>query len=1313
MHAVRNISFVAAMVVAAACQAAERSADLRGFGSCVFSQETVGVADGEVSVSAIEATSPEKARIVGGKFIHDLRQSHGVELRGDDSRPWFATPGGQGFAVSVAGRMCRIVSGAAAAVEKAVSDAAVVPHGSLLASASFPEYMNRFGWGTYGIGGFDNMLGWMSLDGKDGEKDPEEDFAFHMLMDDGKSGPMHFDQWLDPAAFDNSDGLVANQGIPWKTRLAEKLGIPFSFRVYGAAGGFDWTLRRFPDFMNKPADFMVNGWLRYHDVAPHFSWYQPEIHKYVARTVMDGMRKVKTPGSRGWMHPHGELYHQYWYDMHQDYSVAAHENWCGYLASKGETPKSAEGLFGVPEGSYASWGDVPVPEFAHFSGLQGLVLDLAGTWRWRKEFDFQDGKDGWWDKTPEERYPGIRGKWYLPGADLAGWGSIDMPGSPEFIRRVFPKQVAWGADGSTASCWFRRDFDWKGSLAGGRRVWFYFFPMSDSSVHTPRTGSRRHRVFFNGREAGEIGQWGAVDVTDSLNEGVNTVAVQLHGCWWRGRVFLSVEEPRTYPGLMAGRDRLWTLWESWRRDAKYEAWKIILDGMRQVDPDAPVKFMAPEGFGTETTHRLCMDWGGYPHFTGEGIWFYPWYKRYAKLYGIPATSELAGPSNSEREMRMSTLRVFLEGLDGHEPVFQTQVYSRKKELRDFWLSHKNVLRRMGTYDISGPQVVIYRRSTGTGDFPAPYPLPGGASAHAKASVWDWDLGRGSLQSIGQSPLYIDDSGIADGKLKGQTLLVDCGNETMSRETVLRIAEWVSGGGTFIAFPFTGRSSPGSRDDWPISALTGCRVAATRKLGGQVAFVPDADIPDVFRGKTFADGGKVFDWQGNNHNGYSVEFEPGADVRTVASFENGAAAVTVRKLGRGRVVLFGSMFWRDVADEMGIWQPKGDERVALKSILEFVGFQKPVCETDDALVWAQPYRANNGVDGVAVLCNFNESGRQKVRVTLRPGARPRSIVVYTPGAEKATPFEWDELSGTAHFSVEMDSQDVAVVEAETFGGADAVSHWWMRQQELWHPLVRPSIDFEPYRHGRWADPTMELGDDARFADEKPAAGWDSDAAFDDSGWTQAPISIPYFWGARPGMGVWYRKTFDLGAEWRDGSRVTIVSGQWQQGRQQYMTPTRMLLNGKELHGFTKGHYSAFDVTDHLRPSGNVLAFEMQPGEKYAGMTGKVYLYRRERPVSSIDITGEWRTRTVKVPAEWKGRRVRMWIKCDGDTPLGARVNGHVARRHHHNFGNETDVDITAHLRFGEDNVISLLPDADANFDEKPVRLGECRLDCFAE
>ena len=61
-------------------------------------------------------------------------------------------------------------------------------------------------------------------------------------------------------------------------------------------------------------------------------------------------------------------------------------------------------------------------------------------------------------------------------------------------------------------------------------------------------------------------------VTDFLKEGANTVAFHLHGCWWRGRVFLSTEEPRTYPGLLAGRDRLWGLFSGKNGQNIYEVY---------------------------------------------------------------------------------------------------------------------------------------------------------------------------------------------------------------------------------------------------------------------------------------------------------------------------------------------------------------------------------------------------------------------------------------------------------------------------------------------------------------------------------------------------------------------------------------------------------------------------------------------------------------------------------------------------------------------------------------------------------------------
>ena len=157
------MSFAAAAFVAASCVAAETSAELRGFGTCVVSREVRQAGGEDVSVAVFAAQSSERARMIGGKFLYELGQSHGVETRGTAGRPWFATPGGQGFAVSVVGATCRIASGSAAAIGRIAGDTEFAPDGSLVESAPFPEYMKRFGWGTYGMGGFDNITALMFM----------------------------------------------------------------------------------------------------------------------------------------------------------------------------------------------------------------------------------------------------------------------------------------------------------------------------------------------------------------------------------------------------------------------------------------------------------------------------------------------------------------------------------------------------------------------------------------------------------------------------------------------------------------------------------------------------------------------------------------------------------------------------------------------------------------------------------------------------------------------------------------------------------------------------------------------------------------------------------------------------------------------------------------------------------------------------------------------------------------------------------------------------------------------------------------------
>ena len=93
--------------------------------------------------------------------------------------------------------------------------------------------------------------------------------------------------------------------------------------------------------------------------------------------------------------------------------------------------------------------------------------------------------------------------------------------------------------------------------------------------------------------------------------------------------------------------------------------------------------------------------------------------------------------------------------------------------------------------------------------------------------------------------------------------------------------------------------------------------------------------------------------------------------------------------------------------------------------------------------------------------------------------------------------------------------------------------------------------------------------------------------------------------------------------------------------------------------------------------------------------------------SFELAREGKTRTVYIPKEWEGRyRVFLYMEnAAKQPPLGVRANHRFMRKHHHNFGNVTDVDITSILRFGEDNELELFPANAAG------KLDTVRLDLF--
>ena len=1278
MKTVLCIAASAAMAVVAIA-----APNLRGFGRV----EVENAAKDGVAVMLFRCETAENAETVAGKFLMDLYAEPGVSFRDGVHE----TKGGAAFAVARDGKTTAIY--AANSRVALASHSSLPSRSSLVETAAVPEYMKAFGWGVYGMGGLEDYHGWME---RSKEKagvnpkvdksllDPRDDFMFLREM-----GNVHFDNWLETGMTEFSDNIAASS-IHWRQKLAESFGIPYGCRLYMPIGdrhGHSWFERRFAAHHDQPPAWLPNSWDSYIAHKSHMSWFDKDIWGYTAARTKDMMERFGANGKmRNWMIPSGETSCGPWYDWHSDYSETAARDWWRFLEKKGVTLEDAADMYNQSGRPFRSWREVPIPEFATFAGLLGLVLDLYGEWQTAATNETE------WRTLPD--FPGNRDmiSLYVKKGERAQKQLADTrrPEQKERLRR------------------FRRAF----TLTGVKgKTYLYFFPMSGDSL--------RHEVSLNGGKVHTVGNWCAIDVTDDLKEGENTLDILLQGAVWQGRIFLSNEPPQLYPNMAEARCRLWALWHEWRRSAKAERFEELFDAMRQADPNAPIEVMAPTALGMRNINRLCHEWGAYSHFTGEGMWFFPWWKRYAKLYGYQGTSELAGPYDSVAKARTSSLRVFLAGIDMHKPVFMTQTYSRNPDVRKWWLEHKELFARMGTYDIdlAQPQVLIYRRFELIGDpFLEPFPMIG--KAHDKPRVpWNYDIGRGELQSIGQSFLYIDDDGLEDGKMNGFRVMFDCGNEIIPEDEVARIKAWVERGGVFVAYPFTGRNTPLKAEAWPMSKLTGAKIKADETI------VRPGKVPKV----TFPEGSEFFpSFAGQTIHGakrrvHQLDFAletVSDDAKPILFWDDGRIAATARHVGKGLVVHLGSMFWRGSEDVKGMWNPSDEvERTFLRDLLAAVGHPPALVETDDRLVLAQPYRSHDGLNLVAVLCNFNEEGevlatslcakasedkkntkdtKKETVVKLRTGTKPRRIVAFS--GEGVAEKEFEFADGVATVRVALPMQEVAILNAECYAPSDALAYWWKNSAEQWHEIKKPTRDFSKYTRGEWKDPTQDLKE-----------GWDVLAAKNakerkvsapSAPLREIPLDCLQVWGWPEGKGAVCRKTFDLDdKEWvSDGGKTLLVIRSNHPSFS--LVPTTVSLNGEKLVSDSKANCHELDVTAILRASGNVLEVEFADGEKFTGIDGAIYLYHRAKPVASVDVLKEeGKTKllrgsdgrdsfSVYVPEKWKGKyRVRVYMEGAKDVPWGVKVRDRALHKRTR-AGRITDLDITELLRFGEANIVEI-------------------------
>ena len=1311
---------------------------LRGFGH--VETEYAGWQAGTQTawVLTFRCQGPEKAAALAGKYLADLGLSPEVLPSpvkvGAETAPAWVAPGGAAYLACVEGAVARVVCAPSLAALGSLLQANPALAQGAVAAAAYPAFLDRFdryGWGLYGFSGFRDE-DWAKVLNAPPDattpKNPVEDLDW--LAQNG----FRFEAHLDPVAFlTNGDGLIANTGAEWQVKEAAARGLNVSFRVYGSmlTNSSDWMNRRFADLVDQPAEFLER---RQDSYSPwcQLSWFAPETHLYEGVKAMEQLRLfTDAPNVMGWMHPYGEFTAGSWEFLHSDYSVHAQNSWRRYLRDKGLDLATVSHIYERESQPYGDWDQVMEPEFATFAGLEHQVCDLHGEWWYRVEnpmdtpfLDPARPPAGVVWKPDNEMFKGLAEQWWKGPVDASVWKRILAPGGEEVTNLYWRSGLGY-------SVWFRRSFTLTADQLATTPIYLYFFPISSDHIHSGEHG-RFHGIYVNGEKAGEVGTWGALDVTKLLKAGDNEVALHVLGNCWQGRVFLSTEAPRIYPYLGEAKNRLWVLWMQWQADSRLAGSETVLDGMRQVDPNRPIKFMAPGGLGSEQWIKMAHDYGGFAHFTGEGMWFFPWYKRYAYLYDLPGSSETAGPpdpAHAVTDQFASYRRVFLEGLNAHDPVFDVEWYTRNPALRHWWEDHNPVLKQLGKYDLYGPQVLLYRSTKDEmGIVPdwQPYPTLGIAS-RAMQRPWDWDLGRGTLQTLGQSYVYLDDTGVADGKMNGYGVMMDCGNEFMPDETIDHVKAWVEAGGTFVTLPFTGRNSLTEPDGWHIQRLTGCGIGTLRTPGtGTVTFKADQSVFKAEAGKSFPDAGISEDYIGNNHNILSVELKPGPDCEVLATFDNGAPAIVKHKLGQGYVIALGTAFWRNVHDIEGLWWVQPIETDFIADLLAGIGYPAAPGVTDDRLIWPQPYRSNNGLDLVTVLVSWHDDKDADTTLRLRLPRKPVSLVCFGVDGVKSLPFEWK--NGEAVTRVHMPAKEVKVVRATgVLDPFDVAAHWWNYQQRLWHPIVQPHVDFTPYTRGRWADPTLDLRQNALLTATAPKDDTWMQPGFNDAGWTVCPMSILNFWGAPASQPVWVRRRFTVPAGWQTGGQLRLIVGAM--GGHAFLGNAKVYLNGTQILDGNP-EVADLDVDKLLVDGENVLAFAFKGDQQYQGFTGQVYLYHRPAPVETISLAGLWRgtdaqgqpgtvnlpgkgllaspTWTLPIPKEWEGKySVHLYMEGHRYQLMKALINGKTVLRWNP-YDQPADFDITYLLKYGEENKIVLNPGWSV---KEPWDIRVVRLDLF--
>jgi hypothetical protein len=1064
-------------------------------------------------------------------------------------------------------------------------------------------------------------------------------------------------------------------------------------RPYHFAQWLDWTA---DDALLSPEDINEAG-KDFGSVCTYYgeiSFGGDKLLNYRNWVFEQSMKQVvDDPNLVDWLDPNGEVgpseNQVYW-----DFSENNRRHFAEWLRdSRGYTFDSLSQAFYGGKKTFSSWTDVPIPMDYELFGFESDSLRPEPNWKLHTATLADGVKNGFAD----------------PAHDDHNWTSLTMPGG----------QMPAAVRAAQKPFWYRGVIDvpqdWLDHHRAKGRIYLNVAILTGSA-----SPDRPDHFWLNGHEIGAFslqpGRFiqGYLDVTDSVQSGKNSIVVVPSDYFWgpEGTVFLGSKPKESYPFTDPQLNARYFEWHEYVAHCIEEAMERSYKVIRAIDPNRSIKMHA--AVDNDLAIPLEQKYQAFSHDTGDEAFFRPWGKRFGYPRGLPCSAESSGSQIDPDALKRWIGWFHFTGLNAFDN-FWTVADMMNPKVVDIWKQNLPYLHLGNRRDIKKPDIALFSSSM--------------VAREMERSVnFCYDLGRGDLQPLGYSYVYTDESGMRDHVTDDYPVIWDCATNVMSPETVARLKAYVEAGGTFVALQETGRHTIAQRDAWPIDDLTGFKVREIRPMLGTVTILQQQSLFTSLAGKTFFNHGVSTDYSGYNYADKGVVLDPVAkDTEVIARYNDGGIAIGLRHLGKGRVVVLGSPFWRDSFDKQGVWWPGEQQNLFLEDILHGLGL-KPLATADTHKIWREHYLANNGTEEYLAMWNpYPEPVTFSTDwTTVHPVQGvydPKNGQTMSAATFKDNSVHLEKIT-LAPYETLVASANVTRKPAEALNDWYKHFAWWSAPSAPGKEIQRPDL------------PTYELLLDNQLLGKQ--VGQDDFAKLDLaalSTQSQADETFSKNTGFSPEAQqslpdtehFVFRAVIDLPASWKAGDPYQLnlrTFGKWNTVVDAWLNGKQVLTSAKtSAPGYDKLDGGAFADVGPLLQFGkpNVLVFTTNK----SGFMGDVLLNHHPVPAETLPVTGEWQVQAsedsglttatlpgkfegllaykhdVVIPASWKGSRVFLQIDvADKGQFSASAINDQVLFLPLKYFQTPiTYADITPWVKFGEANTLTLIPSSAAN-DWKP-------------